>query len=305
LNLESKEKKKITLARRELFDVRAQLMAEDDDDDSELIAGLEQGDLKPNFYEGGFKTWECSLDLADLLLSEESNTDDGLHLVELGCGTAVPSLALFARLFSLPSSPSQEGGRFRFTLADYNSTVLRLVTLSNFLLTWWVNSPASPRQQNPNSERNTSLEEVEGELDIDPTLLDAFQADLSSRGITLDFISGGWSAEFVQLVLDPSITSTSTLILASETIYAPSSLNVFSETLLELLRRSGHTNESRATALIAAKKVYFGVGGGVDEFLQVLYKQPLRDGEASVDVQERKEINSGGVKRVVLEVQIR
>ncbi|OKL56965.1 hypothetical protein UA08_07803 [Talaromyces atroroseus] len=279
------QKEKTTIARRELFDVRTQLMAEDDDDDSELIAGLEQGDLKPNFYEGGFKTWECALDLADVLLlpSEKggelslSKDGDGLHVVELGCGTAVPSLAVFARLLSLPlpNPETEKKQRFRFTLADYNSTLQK-------------------------------EEEEEGELDIEPALLDAFQTDLSNRGITLDFISGGWSAEFVQLVLDPNLSSTAstaTLILASETIYAPSSLGVFSKTLIELLRHSGQRHT--ATALIAAKKVYFGVGGGVDEFLQVLYKQPLREGEGSIEVQERKEINSGGVKRVVLEVRIR
>lgn len=47
-------------------------MAEDNQghDNEELISGLEKGDLKPNFYEGGFKTWECALDLAKLVTSE-------------------------------------------------------------------------------------------------------------------------------------------------------------------------------------------------------------------------------------------
>lgn len=341
-------------------------MAEDDDDNAdsgakheELISGLEQGDLKPNFYEGGFKTWECALDLAGMLCfsSDETSEDDDknvfyfgrdlsknkdndFHIVELGCGTAVPSLAVFAQLLSssaattTTTTPKQ---KFRFTMADYNSTVLRLVTLSNFLLTWWLNSPASRekvREQrsggssgdnNTNNNTTPANDEIEdeGELDIDSALLDAFQADLASRGITLDFVSGGWSPEFVQLVLNNQhaqkslTTSTSTLILASETIYAPSSLGVFSETLLELLRNSAISNSSNleveqrkedngssATALIAAKKVYFGVGGGVDEFVQVLYQQPLRPGERSIEVQEREEFNSAGVKRVVLQVQL-
>lgn len=48
-------------------------MAEDSvgQDHGELIAGLEEGDLKPNFYEGGFKTWECALDLAKLVVDED------------------------------------------------------------------------------------------------------------------------------------------------------------------------------------------------------------------------------------------
>lgn len=330
-NTTTQTQDKIIVGRRELFDVRTQLMAEDDVDEAgsgnaghaELIAGLEQGDLKPNFYEGGFKTWECALDLSDVLLSDESQDllkdEKGFHVIELGCGTAIPSLTLFAQLLS--SSPisseaaAEQTPRFRFTLADYNSTVLRMVTLSNFLLTWWINSSASPRRASEDSHLSIAeiTEEDEGELDIDAAIMESFQTDLANRGIVLDFISGGWSPQFVELVLksDNHITNTPTLILASETIYSPSSLGVFSETLLALLRNSTGSSEAeqqeqhrpKSTAFVAAKKVYFGVGGGVDEFLHVLDQQQLQDKE-SVKVQERKEITSGGVKRVVLEVGI-
>lgn len=64
------------VGRREVIDIRTQLMAEDtaDHENAELIAGIEEGDLKPNFYEGGFKTWECSLDLAKLVAGDETVT---------------------------------------------------------------------------------------------------------------------------------------------------------------------------------------------------------------------------------------
>lgn len=66
-------------------------MAEDstDHDNAELIAGLEEGDLKPNFYEGGFKTWECSLDLAKLVASQDAIVDSlgdsqtDVHIIEV------------------------------------------------------------------------------------------------------------------------------------------------------------------------------------------------------------------------------
>ena len=66
-------------------------MAEDEDEDNgeqdhgALIAGLEEGDLKPNFYEGGFKTWECSLDLAKCVVDDDDDVDgDGdFHVVEV------------------------------------------------------------------------------------------------------------------------------------------------------------------------------------------------------------------------------
>lgn len=54
----------ISIPRRELFDIRAQLMAEEMQDGQQLLVGLDQDDIKTNIYEGGFKTWECSLDLA-------------------------------------------------------------------------------------------------------------------------------------------------------------------------------------------------------------------------------------------------
>lgn len=61
-------------------------MAEDsaDHENEELISGLEQGDLKPNFYEGGFKTWECALDLAKVVVAENALSADGdQHVIEV------------------------------------------------------------------------------------------------------------------------------------------------------------------------------------------------------------------------------
>jgi protein-histidine N-methyltransferase len=82
----------VVIARREIFDIRTQLMAEDSagHDNEELIAGIEKGDIKPNFYEGGFKTWECALDLAKLSLDEDilNGFSDGLqdtHIIEVCC----------------------------------------------------------------------------------------------------------------------------------------------------------------------------------------------------------------------------
>ena len=44
-------------------------------------------DITPNVYEGGFKTWECSLDLAGYLatlLRSQQNYDGGTrHFIEV------------------------------------------------------------------------------------------------------------------------------------------------------------------------------------------------------------------------------
>lgn len=186
--------------------------------------------------------------------------------------------------------------KIHFTFADYNESVLRLVTLPNLILTWH-NAQSQTTAPEAESQDVPSTTQDE-ELDITPELLDAFKADLTRRGISLDFISGAWSPDFVEFVFSSRDEGNfQTLVLASETIYSPLSLLAFSETLLALLRRSS-TAAATARALIAAKKVYFGVGGGVDEFLATL-KNVCGD---ELEVQQKVDIQSEGVGRVVLEI---
>jgi protein-histidine N-methyltransferase len=70
----------IHLPRRELWDVRVQLMAEEEQqdaearDDSELEPGLGKHDVKTGIYEGGFKSWESSVDLVKVLASQGFST---------------------------------------------------------------------------------------------------------------------------------------------------------------------------------------------------------------------------------------
>lgn len=203
----------------------------------------------------------------------------------------MPSLALFAQLLARPE-PS--GRKTHFTFADYNSAVLRLVTLPNLLLTW--NYIVSQRTSvSAGAPPETEQEE---ELDVTPELLERFEKDLAEKGITVEFISGAWSPAFVELVFaGVGSGHRDTLVMASETIYSPASLSAFSETLLALLRRSTEGG-GRSRALVAAKKVYFGVGGGVDEFLAV-FRGLTGD---AVSVQERLDVKSEGVGRVVLEI---
>lgn len=58
----------ICLPKRELYDIRAQSIVDDDLSKATLrIPGLSTEDLQPRIYEGGFKTWECAVDLAEYL----------------------------------------------------------------------------------------------------------------------------------------------------------------------------------------------------------------------------------------------
>jgi protein-histidine N-methyltransferase len=73
-----------------------QLMAEDDGAEDPSTGGnletsvIGDSDIRTNVYEGGFKSWECSFDLAKLLLDRGPRKDlDDLcrvdHVVEVCC----------------------------------------------------------------------------------------------------------------------------------------------------------------------------------------------------------------------------
>ncbi len=67
-------------------------MAEDSSSGREPIAGLSDDDIKPYVYEGGFKTWECSVDLANYLAEmlaaeEEKMLTSGLDIIEVSASS--------------------------------------------------------------------------------------------------------------------------------------------------------------------------------------------------------------------------
>ena len=74
LNVDLDGKGSCQIPRRELWDVRVQLMAEEDGDGDGDGDGVEPGlgshDVKTGIYEGGFKSWESSVDLVKVLAAE-------------------------------------------------------------------------------------------------------------------------------------------------------------------------------------------------------------------------------------------
>ncbi|TGO22520.1 hypothetical protein BPAE_0164g00070 [Botrytis paeoniae] len=267
--------KEIGIPRRELWDVRAQLMAEDEGNGEGLL-GLGNDDVKTGVYEGGFKSWESSVDLVKVLNGRSTVGEGRRRVLELGCGTALPSLAVFQ--WFLENTTSSTSG-LELGLADYNPTVLQLVTLPNILLSW---------AQITNSESW----EVEGELDIDEALISGFISALTSRNINISLFSGAWSPDFVSLVTEKlHVSCENTIIIGAETIYSPAALKAFAETLMSLLDLSTGSNK---TALIGAKKVYFGVGGSIEDFIEDVTAR------GALVTQVREE--SDGVRRAVIEV---
>ncbi|KAI0890498.1 uncharacterized protein GGS22DRAFT_151048 [Annulohypoxylon maeteangense] len=279
----------IQLPRRELWDVRVQLMAEDEGGDTE--PGLGNHDVKTGVYEGGFKSWESSVDLVKVLSpSKDFLADESVFptLIELGCGTALPSLALFQ--WSLSLQAPQRNSALSIVLADYNPTVLQLVTLPNFILCWALHQ----RGELPLLENAFSLE---GELDLTPDVIGAFEEFLSARNISISFFSGGWSTEFINLVSSKETLKTRndakrrTIIIGAETIYSPFALSSFTQTVFSFLKQEKDQGNA-AEALVGAKKLYFGVGGSLDDFV-------AKARELGADVEELRE-ETEGVRRGVV-----
>jgi protein-histidine N-methyltransferase len=74
----------VRIPRRELWDVRVQLMAEEDE---EQLGNLGKDDVRTGIYEGGFKSWESSVDLVRVL--------EGRRPVSGGFLEVCPFLSIF------------------------------------------------------------------------------------------------------------------------------------------------------------------------------------------------------------------
>ncbi|KAJ7049950.1 hypothetical protein C8F01DRAFT_1181069 [Mycena amicta] len=219
-------------------------------------------DLVPGVYEGGLKTWECSLDLVNYLDGVTGSSGGsyftGQRVLEVGCGTAIPSTYIVNRLFH--EEPSAAGAEIH--LQDYNASVLELITFSNILLAWYM-SPASEEYRSATTDETLPPPDPTspGELAITHELKDAFVASLVKYNIRLKFFSGPWQS--LASHLSDSDSEKFNIVLTSETIYRLDALPA----LIQLLRVA---SGEQTICLVAAKVLYFGVGGGVAEFVGVL-----------------------------------
>lgn len=282
-------------------------------------------DLVPGVYEGGLKTWECAVDLADcldrLLGGESAARIRGKRVLELGCGTAVPSLFLLHQLFTseLPEQMGSQASEVHVHLQDYNALVLRLVTLPNILLAWYMSPASLALRTSADADVEADAEPLPpadpttpGTLPITPELTAAFLAALRAYGVRLRFFAGAWEGFELPHAYD--------VVLTSETIYRPDSLPALVHTMRSAClgvglssTADGNHGEKQAAdglarlelgeghapvfplCLVAAKRVYFGVGGGVTEFVRAV--EGKHGGVETV--WERAD----GVKRVVLRVR--
>lgn len=142
----------------------------------------------------------------------------------------------------------------------------------------------SPLENEPDDSENgedgkpNQNERSEFEVELTPELLSAFTTSLSDQHIALRFFAGSWAS------LASSPTSflheageegriQFDIVLTSETIYRTQSLPSLLSALY--LASTGPPakspiSEQQALCLVAAKVVYFGVGGGTSEFVHAL-----------------------------------
>ncbi len=231
----------------------------------EKLLAQSDSDLLPQVYEGGFKIWECAIDLicfikqqseplqgdaaAGSSSSQQRLFPSGFHgqrVVELGCGHAFPAL------FTL-----QRGASY-VAMQDYNSEVIEDCTVDNARLNATTLNGAAMAAH---AAASTAAGEVDGIL--------------SSR---CGFFSGDWSDPVLLSLLTPPPVSASAsaaaaassssssrydLLLSSDTLYSLSYFRPLWNLIRSLL-------SPRGVALIAAKRYYFGIGGSTDAFLDLV-----------------------------------
>ncbi|KAK9454169.1 hypothetical protein V1511DRAFT_502944 [Dipodascopsis uninucleata] len=310
----SKGARNLPIPRREVFDIKTQIMASEDSvingaftdgsaRDLEKMEFMQKElqlllsnteDLRTEIYEGGLKSWEGAGDLTTYLANRDVPIGEGV--IELGCGSAMPIVYLFQKYISEILSSPQQNHRdpVNFIAADYNYSVLRLMTAPNFLLAYAnAKSSVTPSQ----------VGDVAFDLDDPQELVLEFLDFLQTNNIAVCFISGSWDSTKFKTLLKfgmPGALNFS-LVLASETIYSVSSLSSFSTLVLDSIRHwdDAASHDSHANAIIACKEIYFGVGGTLRQFIEILKQKG-----GSTEVLERI-IGRGnsGIARMVISVQ--
>lgn len=201
--------------------------------DNKDIAKAEQthSDLIPGVYEGGAKIWECTDDLLQYLAKQIKPQDwQSKRVLDLGCGAGL--LGIYAY---------RCGAEVHFQ--DYNKDVLTQITIPNVLLN--VKTQTKPVDEDPTKE-------IEEQFDID------------ALEQTLQFYAGDWW-EYAQLTAKGVEDKAEKFdyILTSETIYNPENQQKLLDTFYAKLNSDG-------VVLVAAKTYYFGVGGGLRQFEELI-----------------------------------
>jgi len=247
---------KIEIGSSTLYYLKADI-AEHSVQSQEIYPLLQSSDLQSGEYEGGLKVWECTLDLLNYLHAKKYPLD-GKNVLDLGCGAGL--LGLFSYL----------NGASNVCLQDYNSEVIENFSIPSVEYTLndsidktenrdkVINSETTSRPTNKIEEYDDTTEE---EHKVNKTFScnkekDSTETNLNNKFV---FLSGDWSS--VSTYFTCNNYRKFDLMLSSETIYNVDYYYKLKDVLQHHLSDGG-------VALFAAKKHYFGVGGGTQDFIE-------------------------------------
>ncbi|GAB5360338.1 hypothetical protein AAMO2058_000618900 [Amorphochlora amoebiformis] len=264
----------------------------DSEGNGKLKKILEKSDLEPRVYEGGFKVWECALDLIEFLSHlkgkqtikrrkidgtspSSSHKFVGKRILDLGCGHGLPGIF------------SAKVGASHVAFQDLNREVLHHVTIPNVLKNniqihrnqsrsspqnrpnQAQHTPTLPTPQNhpkasvnPNSQNHLNRTGVSSQkrpntASSEPSS-DSFAGVRPSDKIRVSFVAGDWSDPNLYDILGKGNWD---YILSSDTLYSTQSIPFLVKAIDQLLAKEGE-------CYVAAKRYYFGIGGGILTLLQ-------------------------------------
>jgi hypothetical protein len=209
-----------------------------DDENGDNFQSPRHADLIPGIYEGGAKVWECSIDLLQYMVTRKHELLQKEHVLELGCGHALPSCWWLRERMSLKSESSvknEDEFAFKVCFSDFNDFVVDNIVLSNISV--------NTRRHNPVEVAKHVLLGAGDWMDMSQQLLqEQMQHNNESPSGQMPF------------------TGRFDLILAAETTYTEKA----AQDTAEIMRR--HLKINSGIGLVASKRYYFGVGGGTHAF---------------------------------------
>lgn len=135
------------------------------------------------------------------------------------------------------------------------------MTLPNLFLAWYF-SPSNPHQ-----------EAGSGDVELDDETIDSFKSALEARRISLRFFSGPWQGLADAGALTTPSAGKHDVVVTSETIYSLETLPILVDALQAAAggarkskSESEESQKQETICLVAAKVLYFGVGGGLSAF---------------------------------------
>ncbi|KAJ2568308.1 hypothetical protein IW140_003945 [Coemansia sp. RSA 1813] len=292
------------LWKRQIDDVQFQLAQQDSMDggsESAMVQAIARdknaSDVIKGVYEGGLKTWECSIDLLNYVVENYEALSAELseaRVLEIGCGTALPSLHILKTISGV-----------RMTMQDYNRDVLELVTMPNVLCNT-ILEPSTSGILGDKAHVDGDTESCEIDIDYRRTQVlfgrdtdriigerdnpqltsnEAEEADktlVNSSDILTrcEFIAGDWG-DIEREMRRNSRQHTFNLIITSETIYDTSSYKQLHDLFACVLAKPDSDSNSKSRScpmvLVAAKTLYFGLTGSVLSFSRYVMSRGVFD----------------------------